>query len=68
VTDIQRAFLTRLASMKFGRCSYSLVQRDEAMEIVAGLIEGGYVRERDLGFMPGFQITDKGREHLGGAS
>jgi hypothetical protein len=66
MTPIERAFLERLAGMKQGRCSYSVLMRGEAMEIAGGLIEGGYVKERDLGFSPGLQVTDKGREYLGG--
>lgn len=66
MTPIARAFLERLAGMKFGRCSYSLVDRDGAVAIAGELVEAGYIRERDLGYFPGFQITDKGREYLGG--
>jgi hypothetical protein len=66
MTDLERAFLSRLAGMKFGRCSYALVNRDGVMEIVGALLAGGYVRERRLGHDEGLQITPLGKEYLGG--
>jgi hypothetical protein len=68
VTEVEKAFLERLSGMKQGRCSYALVKRQDAMSMAHGLLLGGHIRERDLGYFPGFQITDKGREYLGGQS
>lgn len=64
----EASFLRLLASKKQGRCSYALVQRENAMGIAGNLLKGGYIKERRLGYDEGFQITDLGREYLGGAS
>lgn len=68
MTEIQKAFLTRLASLKQGRCSYDLVRRDDVVEIVGELIQAGYVKDRRFGYGEGLQITERGREYLGGAA
>lgn len=68
LTAFERAFLTKLSTMKQGRCSYDLARREDAMTIAGKLLTEGYVKERDLGYSPGLQITDAGREYLDGVA
>lgn len=64
LSPIERAFLEKLASMKQGRAGQQVEKHEETRQRMQGLIDEGYVKERNLGFFPGWQITDKGREYL----
>lgn len=66
--DHSRAFLKALAAEPKGRVGYPLTAYDKLMEHVGGLVDGGYIIERRLGNQAGFQITQLGREYLGGAN
>lgn len=66
MTPDSTALLRLIASRKQGRVSYALLERDRAMAFAEPLLEAGYVIERRKGFEPGFQITEAGRQFLGG--
>lgn len=66
MTELQKAFLTRLASMKQGRVAYTPEEYDTLIPHIQRLVEDEYIRHRGFGFSGGFQITDKGRAYVGG--
>lgn len=66
MTPIERAFLERLNGFRSGRCGWPVTTYEHALLEFTPLIREGYVRERRYHRSPGFQITDKGREYLGG--
>lgn len=64
-TDLERRFLSRLAEAPKGRVGYSRSSDYEAARVqFLALIEDGLIVERRLGLVPGFRLTDAGREYL----
>lgn len=66
LTDHERSFLIALSAEPKGRVGFPLTAYDKLMEHVGGLVEGGYLIQRRLGNYPGFQLTELGRQYLGG--
>jgi hypothetical protein len=67
-SSVGRAFLSKLATMPKGRCGYELENFNKALELLSGLLDDGLIKARPLFPNQGFQLTDKGREFLGGAA
>lgn len=67
MNELERQFLQKLAGEKQGRMGWPQPAHDLALPHLQRLIDEGYVVERRMYRFPGFQITDKGREYVGGA-
>lgn len=66
MTEFERRLLESM-STRPGRVGFPMTVYTDALKAADRLIREGYVIERRLGSYPGFQITPKGREYLGGA-
>lgn len=68
MTDAERHFLRTLAKEFRGRTSYSLLDYEKVQATIPNVLERGFVKHRRLGIREGLQITNEGREYLGGLS
>ena len=66
MTELETQFLVALAKERQGRVGYKLTEFTRIMPFLERLVDEAYIRERRFGNGPGFQITDKGREWVGG--
>jgi predicted transcriptional regulator len=66
MTEFERRFLIALSNEPKGRVAYRLAEYSRLMENMGDLVTEGFITERRLGAYPGFQITQKGRQYLGG--
>lgn len=68
MNELEKKVLVKLAGERQGRMGWPRATHDAALPYLQTLIDEGYVVERRFYSFPGFQITAKGREYLGGVS
>lgn len=68
MNELERQFLSKLATMPKGRCAYGIEAFERALPKLQRLVDEGYIRERRITRDNGFQILSRGREYLAGVS